>query len=392
MKLLGGCEYPYNNHGESKWKESWSSSAPRTHDGTERSYDDEAMKEKVRERAGRMGEISSTEREHVGSSPAGFHVKSAAVTVTIDSNSSSSNSINSGGTVRGRDVSRDHGSKDRNTGSRTSSPSPRNANRIMKSPSRTSTDDDVSVVPVEGASLGGTGLKVTMKKLSGRMFFAATRDDKSYENSFDRNNATVAEEKKKEEIEKEEGMKEGSRGREGRSVALLEYPLFEMKSDVDSFDIITLSNNVVSPTMHSGSGGVQGRGTGTGTGTGDTSGAPALSAPVIPFKDIFYFNAHLIDLGTSQHDVALYLMALYRILSCHCILRKRCCSEYQKTISYITFSFFYSLLLLSRSGSYGAQCSDVPARVSEPPSSNPPYDSFSTSTSVSTFSSPCSFS
>jgi hypothetical protein len=320
VKPLGGCEYPYNNQGETKRKDSWSSNTPRAHDSADRSYDDDAMKERDRERvrvrAGRMGVISSTEREHVGSSPAGFHIKSAAVTVTIDSNSSSSSS----GAVRGRDISRDHGSKDRNTGSRTSSPSPRNATRITKSPSRTSTDDDGSVLPVEGASLGGTGLKVTMKKLSGRMFFAATRDDTSSDGCIDRITVTAAAEKKKEETENEsekEGMQEGSQRREGRSIALLEYPLFEMKSDVDTFDIITLSNNVVNPTMHPGSGGVQGRGTGTGTGTGDICGTPAISAPVIPFKDFFYFNAHLIDLGTSQHDTILYSMVLNRSLLCH---------------------------------------------------------------------------
>ena len=321
MKPLGGCEYPYNNQGETKRKDSWSSSTPRAHGSADRSYDDEAMKERDRDRdrervrAGRMGEISSTEREHVGSSPAGFHIKSAAVTVTIDSNSSSSSS-GGGGTVRGRDISRDHGSKDRNTGSRTSSPSPRSATRITKSPSRTSTDDDGSLLPVEGASIGGTGLKVTMKKLSGRMFFAATRDDTSSDGCIDGHTATGTEEKKKEEIENEkEGMTKGSRRREGRSVALLEYPLFDMKSDVDTFDIITLSNNVANPTMHSGSGGVQGRGAGAGTGTGDTSGTPALSAPVIPFKDVFYFNAHLIDLGTSQHDTAFNRAASHSIMS-----------------------------------------------------------------------------
>jgi hypothetical protein len=311
-KPLGGYEYPYNIHGDNKRKDSWSSSIPKAHDSTDRSYDDDPMKERDRERvrAERMGEISSTEREHVGSSPAGFHIKSASVTVTIDSNS------NSSGAVRGRDISRDHGSEDRSTGSRTSSPSPRNATRIAKSPSRTSTDDDGSVLPVGGASLGGTGLKVTMKKLSGRMFFAVTRDDTSYANNFDRNTATVADEKKKEDIEKEEWME----GR--RSMALLEYPLFEMKSDVDTFDIITLSNNVINPTMHPGSGGVQGSGTGAGTGTGDTSGTPALSAPVIPFKDKFYFNAHFIDFGTSQHDTVLYSMVLHCILLCHRVSRK----------------------------------------------------------------------
>ena len=303
MRPLGGCEYPYKNQGENKRKDSWSSSTPRAHDSADRSYDDDPMKDRDRDRerervrAGRMGEISSTEREHVGSSPAGFHMKSSAVTVTIDSNSSSS------GAVRGRDISRDHGSKDRNTGSRTSSPSPRNATRITKSPSRTSTDDDGSVLPLEGASLGGTGLKVTMKKLSGRMFFAATRDDTSSDGCIDGHTATGAEEKKKEEIENEkEGMTKGSRRREGRSVALLEYPLFDIKSDVDTFDIITLSNNVANPTMQSRG---TGAGTGTGSGTGDTSGTPVLSAPVIPFKDVFYFNAHLIDLGTSQHDTIL---------------------------------------------------------------------------------------
>ena len=319
-------EHPYSNHGENKREESRSStsssssssSIPKRHSNDnnddDKSSDVEAVKvrERARARRGRMGVISSIERDHFGTSPAGFHVKSTAVIVTIDSNSSSSSGSNSSssGSLRGRnesDISRDYGSKDKNCDSRTSSPSPRNANinRIKKSSSRASTDDDVSVSPTEGASaslaLGGTGLKVTMKKLSGKMFFAGARDSTSHDSSTRANKEN-----------QKEGEGEGSRGKvEGGSVALLEYPLFEMKSDGGSDDVITMSSNVVNSSMSpgsgyggcggSGTGGVQNRGAGAGTWNADSSGtsAPALCAPSIPFRDLFYFNAHLIDIGES---------------------------------------------------------------------------------------------
>ena len=289
----------YDNHGEYRRKESRSSSAPRTIDNNDRSNDDEAFKERDRARASRMGEISSTERAHIGTSPAGFHVKLSAVVVTIDSNGSSSGKV--GDRVES-DITRHHGSRDRYDNSRTSSPSPRNShiNKLKKSSSRTSTDDDGSVSPIEGASLGGTGLKVTMKKLSGKMFFAATRDDAFKKNCFDKKPSNGEEEKVGEEAE----VKEDNRSKkEGQSVALLVYPLFEMKSDVDFDDCITMSNNVVNSSLNSGTGGIHGKG--TGTGNSDSSGTPLLSAPVIPFRDLFYFNAHLIDIGMSPHDMVL---------------------------------------------------------------------------------------
>ena len=298
VKPLGGCEYPYNHHGENKNKESWSSSTSKSHDSYDGSHDDEGVNEWERDRARRvrvrMREISSTEREHIGASPAGFHIKSAAVVVTIDSNSSSSSSS------RGRNepnISRDYGSKDRNNDSRTSSPSPRNMNMKKKTSSRTSTDDDVSVSPTEGASLGGTGLKVTMKKLSGRMYFAATRNRTFNENCLNENASVGAGKYEDEQQNKEkESSRSGSRsGRDG-SVALLEYPLFDMKSDMDHLDFITVSSNVANSSIYSEAGGVHGKGT-------ESGGAPTLSAPVIPFKDIFYFNAHLIDLGEPQNDM-----------------------------------------------------------------------------------------
>ena len=320
-----GSEFPYSIHGVNKREESRSasssssSSIPRRlsndNGNNNKSIDVEDIKERGNDRARarrmRMGVISSTEREHFGTSPAGFHIKSTAVVVTIDSNSSnsSSSSSSSGGSFRGRnesDVSRDHGSKDRNCDSRTSSISPKNANinRIKKTSSRASTDDDASVSPVEGASLalGGTGLKVTMKKLSGKMFFAGARDSSSHDSCHDINTSTRAASKENQEEVKVEG--EGSkRGVEKGIVSLLEYPLFEMKSDGGSDDVITMSSNVVTPSMSPGGGGGGGtgvvQGKGAGTWNSDSSGAPApaLFAPAIPFRDIFYFNAHLIDIG-----------------------------------------------------------------------------------------------